>query len=188
MSSFLAQARARSLRGASSLPRPRLAVVPAAAERARGVPFVAFVVGLLVAGLVGLLVLNTSLQRGVYAVTDLRTQAADLTLRQQNLQLKVAELQAPQRVAEEALAIGMVRTNSPAFLSLRTGKVLGVPTPGQPGDQVLLGESVSNVKSSPKATPLWAGTRNSGTTGIEHLPGPDRQRVTDAKAATRNTQ
>jgi hypothetical protein len=151
-------------------------LVPAAAERARGVPFVAFVVGLLIAGLVGLLVLNTSLQRGVYAVTDLRAQAADLTLRQQNLQLK------------EAVAIGMVRTASPAFLSLRTGKVLGVPTPGRRGDQVLLGESVSNVKSSPKATPLWAGTRNSGHTDIQHLPGPDRQRVSDAKAATRNTQ
>lgn len=169
MSTFLAQARARSLR-VPTVPRPHLTVVPAVARQGRRVPFVALVVGILTAGLVGLLVLNTSLQRGAYIVSDLRAQAADLTLRQQDLQLKVAELQAPEQVAEKALALGMVRNDSPAFLSLATGKVIGVPTPGRPGDQVSLGESVSSVDSTRKAPPWEAGTHNSGSTGIDRVP------------------
>lgn len=163
MSSLLASAKTRS----SGAPRPQLDVVPVRAREARRVPFVALVVGMLTIGLVGLLVLNTSLQRGAYVVTDLRGQAAALTLQQQHLQVKVAELQAPQRVAEGALEMGMVQGDNPAFLSLTTGKVTGVPQPGQAGDQVDLGSSIPAVSSASKASPLWAGTNNSGTTGLE---------------------
>jgi hypothetical protein len=143
--------------------------------RTSRVPFVALVVGVLVAGLVGLLVLNTSLQRGAYVVTDLRAQAAELGLRQQNLQLTVAELQAPQRVAEEALALGMVSNDSPAFLSLSTGKVIGVPAAGRPGDQVSIGSTASGTESGAgKPLPVVAGTRNSGSTGVERLPSTEQ--------------
>ncbi|MBA2715811.1 MAG: hypothetical protein H0U51_01950 [Propionibacteriales bacterium] len=175
MSSLLASARARSS-GALGAPRPQLDVVPVRAREARRVPFVALVVGTLTIGLVGLLVLNTSLQRGAYLVTDLRSQAADLTLRQQNLQVKVAELQAPQRVAEEALAIGMVQGDNPAFLSLTTGKVIGVPQAGRVGNQLDLGNAASPVSSASKASPLWAGTNNNGTTGLERAPGDEQSR------------
>lgn len=169
MSLFLTQARARSSR-APTAPRPRLTVVPTRASRARRVPFVALVVSLLATGLVGLLVLNTSLQRGAYVVTDLRAEAADLTLRQQNLQTKVADLQAPQRVAEQAQAIGMVRNDNPAFLSLATGKVMGVPKAAQPGNRLYLGRPASTLGPTRKASPVWAGTRNSSTTGIQRAP------------------
>ena len=39
----------------------------------------------------------------------------------------MAELRQPQRVAEQAAAIGMVPNPSPAFLRLSDGKVLGDP-------------------------------------------------------------
>lgn len=181
MSTFLAQGRAGPFRTPStptsrapSASRPQLSVVPVGTPHARRVPFVALVVGVLAAGLVGLLVLNTSLQRGAYTVTQLRDQVAALSLRQQNLEVKVARLQAPQRVAEEALAIGMVQGDSPAFLSLGTGKVIGVPKAGQPGNQPNLGRSVSAPGYTGKATPLWAGTRSSSTTGVERVRSPDR--------------
>ena len=192
MSSFLAQSRARALRTPSvsslrapSTPPPRLRVVPVATGNPRRVPFVALVVAVLAAGLVGLLVLNTSLQRGAYTVTHLRDQAADLRLRQQNLQLDVAQLQAPQRVAEEALAIGMVQGGSPAFLSLATGEVIGEATPGERGNQPQVGSSVSTPGFAGKATPLWAGMRNSGTTGVERAPSPDREPARRAGTAAR---
>lgn len=174
MSSLLTPTRPRPVGASAVSRRPQLNVVPDGASAARRVPFVALVVGVLTIGLVGLLVLNTSLQRGAYAVTDLRTQAADLTLRQQNLELTVSELQAPQRVAEEALALGMVQGDSPAFLSLTTGKVIGVPQAGQPGNQLYLGSSVSAVSSTSKASPLEAGMKNGGTTGIERVESDDR--------------
>lgn len=172
MSSFLAQGKARALRVPTTARSP-LTVVPAVEGRSSRVPFVALVVGVLVAGLVGLLVLNTSLQRGAYVVTDLRAQAADLSLRQQNLQLTVAELHAPQRVAEEALALGMVSNDSPAFLSLSTGNVIGVPSAGRRGDQVSLGSSAASTETAGKPLPVVAGTRNSGSTGIERSPSTD---------------
>ena len=66
MSTFLGQARARALRPVAALPRPRLTIVPRVAARAPRVPFVLLVVTILISGLVGLLLLNTSLQRGAY--------------------------------------------------------------------------------------------------------------------------
>lgn len=171
MSSFLAPARARSVRLPATAPSPRLAVVPRSNTGPRRAPFVSLVVGLLAVGLVGLLVLNTSLQRGAYVVTDLRTRAAQLSLREQNLQTQVGRLQSPERLAAVAAANGMVRDDSPAFLSLRTGKVVGVPRPGQAANSVVLygGQAVS---SSSKAAIVPAGTHNSASTGLQHHTRP----------------
>lgn len=203
MSSFLAPGRARPLRVSSaqslrtptasplrtpSAPRPRLTVVSAGTAHGRRIPFVALVVAVLAGGLIGLLVLNTSLQRGAYTITHLRDQAADLRLRQQHLELTVAQLQAPQRVAEEALALGMVQGDSPAFLSLATGKVIGVARAGQPGNQPEVGGSVSTPGAAGKETPLWAGTKSTGTTGFERVPSADRNptRAPDRASADRD--
>ena len=118
MSTFLNTARARTLRPGGGLPRPRLTIVPKVAVRAPRIPFALMVVTVLAAGLIGLLVLNTSLQRGAYAVTDLQDRSANLTLQQQNLENEVAALEAPQRISERAVRLGMVAGDSPAFLSL----------------------------------------------------------------------
>ncbi len=73
VSTFLTTARARALRPMVTLPRPRLTIVPRAASRAPRLPFVVFVVMLLALGLVGLLVLNTSMERGTYTDGALRS-------------------------------------------------------------------------------------------------------------------
>jgi hypothetical protein len=105
-----------------------------------------FVVMLLALGLVGLLVLNTSMERGTYTAGALRTEAAALTQRQQALQLRVEALQEPQRVSRQAERLGMVQDNSPAFLVLGSGKVIGTPTAGKPGDTV-------DIALNPPGTP-----------------------------------
>ncbi len=139
MSTFLSQARARALRPAGPPPRPRLTIVPRMVARAPRIPFVLLVVTVLGIGLVGLLLLNTSLQRGAYVAGALRSQSATLDSRQQDLEMSVAALQEPQRVSRQAERLGMVRDDSPAFLVLKTGKVLGVPTPGDASDVVDIG-------------------------------------------------
>ena len=137
-STFLNTARARTLRPGGGLPRPRLTIVPKVAVRAPRIPFALMVVTVLAAGLIGLLVLNTSLQRGAYAVTDLQDRSANLTLQQQNLETEVAALEAPQRISERAVRLGMVAGDSPAFLSLKTGEVVGVPRAGVRGKQPVI--------------------------------------------------
>lgn len=167
MSAFLTQTRARSLRPGVSLPRPRLTIVPKIAARAPRVPFVVLVVSILAAGLVGLLLVNTSLQRGAFRVSALQRQSDALALQQQSLEVEVARLQQPGRLASTAVQLGMVRDDSPAFLSLATGRVVGVPVAGVAGDMFNLGAAPSSrADHLSKVVPFTGGDANGQSTGI----------------------
>ena len=162
MSASLYTGKARSPLPPPAVPRPRLTVVPRAAGRAARLPFVTVVVVLLVTGLVGLLLLNTGMERGAYTVTALRKQAAALDIRKQALQVEVLELQNSQSVATRALRLGMVANSSPAFLDLRTGKVLGVSVPGSTANRFDIGGAVpSQVGRLAKVPPVAAGAGTS---------------------------
>ena len=136
MSTFLSQARARALRPVAALPRPRLTVVPRAASRAPRVPFVVLVVTLLAVGLVGLLLLNTSLERGAYTAGALRDAGG-------GAEPAAAGAAAAGGGAAGAAAGGAARpsgsawcsNDSPAFLvARRRGKVIGMPIAGMAGE------------------------------------------------------
>jgi cell division protein FtsB len=133
MSTVLGPTRAGAARQPVRSTRPRLRVVDDAPFRPPRMPFVLFVVALLVAGLVGLLLLNTGLQQGTFRVTDLNKQAQQLQDQQQALEHQVRTLEAPQHLADRALELGMVPNPNPVFLRLPDGKVLGVPAKGQAG-------------------------------------------------------
>jgi hypothetical protein len=128
MSSYLAPTRTRVRFTEAAQRRARLAVVRGGGHAPR-VPFAALVLTVLALGLVGLLLLNTSLQQGAFYARDLEARAQTLTQEREALQLRVAELREPQQVAEKAAALGMVPNPSPAFLRLSDGKVLGDPSP-----------------------------------------------------------
>lgn len=162
MSASLDTSKAKSRLPALALPRPRLTVVPRPARTAPRLPFVALVVGLLAGGLIGLLLLNTGMERGAYKVTALRAQVAALDIRQQALQLEVTALQDPQAVAERAQRLGMVPNESPAFLDLRTGKVIGTSVPAASGSRWDIGSTVGpTVGRLEKIPPLVAGAATS---------------------------
>jgi hypothetical protein len=138
MSSLLEQTRAMVRRPLQVAARPRLTIVPRLASRAPRVPFVALVVVVLTTGLVGLLILNTGLQRGAYQVSALQTRADGLALREQQLQREVSNLSQPQRIARDAVRMGMVANISPAFLDLRTRRTLGRVHVATAADRFLL--------------------------------------------------
>jgi hypothetical protein len=92
-------------------------------------PFVGLVVLLIVAGLMALLTLNTALQQASFTVSRLERQSAALLDREQALAQQVAVQEAPQRLAERARALGMVPSETPAFIRAGDGTVLGLPTP-----------------------------------------------------------
>ena len=131
--------RARPAPRASSPRLPPLSLVPARRPVvARGAlartPFVVLVVGLLAAGLLGLLALNTALAQDAFALHTLKEDSRALADREQVLQREVEALRAPEALATRAAALGMVPAGPPAFLRLSDGAVLGASEPvAEPG-------------------------------------------------------
>jgi cell division protein FtsB len=139
MSGSAAQLRTRVPRIAeAAVERARLRVVPRQRTRATRVPFVALVSLVLLGGVVGLLLFNTSMQQAAFATTALENQATTLSARQQTLEMELDVLRNPQRVAERAQRLGMVPGATPAYLVLGSGKVLGEPAAATPEDNLRL--------------------------------------------------
>jgi hypothetical protein len=105
--------------------------VTARRSSAARAPFVAAVVVILAAGLLGLLLLNTVLAQDAFRLHALQLQGHVLADQEQSLQREVEALQSPQSLAARATAMGMVPGGPRAFLRLSDGKVLGVAVPGQ---------------------------------------------------------
>lgn len=117
----------------AAVARARLTVVPRMrTSRAPRVPFVTLVSLVLLGGVVGLLMFNTSMQQSAFAATALEAKAADLTSREQTLRMQLEVLRDPQNVAVRAQRMGMVPATNPSFLRLSDGTVLGVPAVGTP--------------------------------------------------------
>ena len=133
MSSTAPQLRSRLPRIAeAAVQRARLTVVPRTRRRTRAprVPFVTLVSAVLLAGVIGLLLFNTSMQQASFQETAMERQARDLAARQEALALDVQELRDPERLARMAQAAGMVIPTTPAgTLDLRTGRIDGDPQP-----------------------------------------------------------
>ena len=126
--------------------RPPLALVPAARPAPRGPlrrsPFVAVVVSLLAAGLLGLLVLNTALAQDAFRLHTLKQESRALEDREEALRREVEALRSPQELAGRAAELGMVPAGPPAFLRLSDGAVLGSTTPAEaPGEAGAPGEA-----------------------------------------------
>ena len=114
-------------------PIRRLRVVPKAGRSRPRAPFVVLVVVLMALGLVGLLLINTTMQRGAFELTELQDRAETLHTREQALQLEVSSMTNPDHIATQAARLGMVPSTSPAFLRLPDGKTTGRPSPALPG-------------------------------------------------------
>lgn len=167
--------------------RDRLRVVAGRQPGRHGGAFVGLVVAVLAAGLVGLLVLNTAMQRTAFQLDDLRDRADALRVRQQVLDLRVDRLSSPQLLAERAESLGMVSIPGRPFLDLADGSVLGDPVPAVAGsgpDLVdapaprAVPEPVRTPPAPPARTPA-AAPAGAGATGADAQP--DRQRGDDLR-------
>jgi hypothetical protein len=85
-------------------------------------------VGLLVLGLVGLLLLNVSLEHGTYDLRDQASRAAQLREQRQHLQEELRAAQSPEHLYEKARGGGMV-DGPDSWLYLQGGRTLGAATP-----------------------------------------------------------
>ena len=141
--------------------RPALSLVAPRRAHLHGAPFVAVLVSMLVAGLLGLLVLNTVLAQGSFALFGLRTDNRVLADREQSLLREVEALRSPQALAARATEMGMVQGAVPAFLRLSDGVVLGtdvaalppvVPTEAEVAAQAEAAEAAAENNDSDPTT------------------------------------
>ena len=133
---------------------PRLLLVPPLRTGAPRAPFVVLIGTLLTAGLAGLLFLHTALAEDSFRLHDLKVRSAVLTDREQALEQEVALEASPRRLAARAEAMGMVRSENPAFIRLSDGRVLGRPKAGV----------APPPPPAPKPSPSSSATASSSTT------------------------
>jgi len=187
MSTQVVQVRSRIPRIAeAAVERARLTVVPRRRVAVGRAPFLALVSMLLLGGVVGLLLFNTSMQQASFATTALEQQATRLAAREQSLSMDLDRLRNPQRIAGAAQRLGMVQACSPAFLQLGSGRVTGAPcadvTPFRTNPKASVKPAILNPK--PKvihvvAPPAAATTDNSS--GDTAGGNTDRARRDDKK-------
>ena len=143
---------------------PRLRVVTGAPLRRSGATFGIICATLLAAGLIGLLLLNTTLAQGSFTLHDLRTTSDALTDTEGTLNQSLEVLESPANLAVSATKMGMVPSPSTAFLRLSDGAIIGVATPAtaMPGLTVVGttgSASATAVATSVKSVPAPVATR-----------------------------
>jgi cytoskeletal protein RodZ len=119
-----AEERADRAKGSGRAGRGLWAVPPLPARMAR-IPFITVLIAVFGVGMVGLLVVNTSLQNQAFESRALNRQAAQLVYAEAELQSRLNEARTPEQVASKASALGMRANPYPAFLVVPSGKVIG---------------------------------------------------------------
>lgn len=138
--------------------------------------FALIVTGMLVLGMIGLLVLNTTLAQGAFEIGSLTQVQRDLAVNEQRLLQSVAHAEAPESLQERADALGMVPAQAPVFLRLADRKVLGRPTPAKAAPRKASGSAAaattpttSDAATSDAAVPSGtsAAKPKSGTAPVD---------------------
>lgn len=203
MSQMTATARvaSRAPQRRSTAPQP-LRVVPGKAGHPGSAMFAALCMLLLVGGLMGLLMLNTTMAEGSFTLHKLQATSGQLTDTEEALTAAIDAQKAPANLAARASKLGMVPADSAAFLRLSDGAVLGVAKPAkkQAGFTVVTApQAKAHSHSGTSATPAKgaaAGPRTTVTrkgdvtTTTMVVTKPDGSVVTtrtSVNARTRNT-
>ncbi|MEU6860973.1 hypothetical protein AB0B28_19120 [Glycomyces sp. NPDC046736] len=93
--------------------------------------FVGGIVALVVAGIVGLLVLNTVINEDAYHLQDLRTQSGELDQTEQALADELTNLNSPNNLEAAASELGMVKPEKVTYLYLPGGQTVEMPWSGK---------------------------------------------------------
>ena len=177
MSQMTATARvaSRAPQRRAAAPQP-LRVVPGRAGHPGSAMFAALCMLLLIGGLMGLLMLNTSMAEGSFTLHRLQATSGELTDTEEALTAAIDAQKAPANLAARAAKLGMVPADSAAFLRLSDGAVLGVATPAKkrPGFTVV---------TAPQAKP----TRAQAAGGSQGLPAEPRTTMTRKGDVTTTT-
>lgn len=93
--------------------------------------FVGGLVALVVAGIVGLLMLNTVINEDAYHLQELRAEATNLDQAEQELESELNEFKSPNNLEVKAEEYGMVEPKKVIHLDLSDGSTVEVPWSGE---------------------------------------------------------
>jgi hypothetical protein len=122
-------ATARPLRAPRRTGPAPLRVIPQRITSTGNGAFAGLCVVLLVAGLIALLLLNTALAQGSLVLGQLQRESGTLTDTENNLREAIAYDSASSTLAATATKMGMVRSNTRAYIDLSKGTVSGTAYP-----------------------------------------------------------
>lgn len=182
---------ARAPRGPSGS-RPALRIVRPEPRAISHLPFVLLCAGVLAAGLICVLLLNTALAKGSYEAHALEDGSAQLEERQQQLAAVLATRQGPQGLAARAQELGMVRPDSVRWLDLTTGTVSGTATRARAGDQPSIVTEPSYLRtapptSTPSASPGATPSAAPAPTASPGAPAPPSSATAGPSATAGST-
>lgn len=109
--------------------RPRLTVLARPEPARSSTPFVLLCSLIVAATLAALLVLNIEMSDTSYRITRLEMQSQRLTEEAQALQETNDRMGTPQELEKAARELGMVPVDTPAYIDLATGTVIGETDP-----------------------------------------------------------
>jgi hypothetical protein len=186
-------ATAHPLRAPRRRPERRLRAVelPARRRRPRLLYGLVAVAGAL--AIVGAqMVLSVMTTQSSYELAQLSSQQKQLTWQRQILNDQITGLSSPQYLAANAAALGMVNDESPSYLRLSDGKILGAGKPAKGGSSVdpLRHGGVANklIASTPLVTEPDAtinGSSSTKTTTGSHADSVTPVPVTDGLPTVR---
>ena len=134
---------------------PRQLKVVTAPDTAGNGLFLGLCVLLLLGGFVGVLLLNTAMAQGSYTMRDLQHRSDELADAQDALRHQIDGVSGPGPLAQRARELGMVPAETPAFLRLSDGKVLGVAKKAKANERFSV---VTETRTPKKTDPATASS------------------------------
>lgn len=134
----------------------RLRAVPVPAGRLSRVPFLLVLAATLGLGMVGLLVLNTTVQTNAVEVRALEARLTTLSYTEAELETRLDRAESPADLAGKASDLGLRPNPYPAFIDLETGEVSGDPRAVE-GDEMDALVTTTGARSSGQPTADGAG-------------------------------
>jgi hypothetical protein len=149
---------------------PRLRVAPPAPISAPRAPFIALVIALVVAGVLGILLINTKTAANTFRISTLQDKQAALNNQQQKLENQIAGYESTGNLDAAARRLGLVKADTPAYIRLPDGRVIGVPKPGT-GEKAVTAQDPETGQTAGAAD----GTAQNGVTSSGTQPGASAQ-------------
>jgi len=158
------RAAARAADRAAVQARRRLGVAPPSPVTVARAPFVVMLISIVVAGVIGILVLNTMITANQFRLNHLQSQQPALDQREQQLRQDLAQQESPGSLVAAARKLGLVPAGTLAYIKLPDGTLVGVPQPAT---------STSSIthQTGPTGAPAPSGTAPSSSPGVPPSPG-----------------